>query len=53
MEPGGDRELDPEDDDDDEVSVFMFLICLKAGGEMTVGTVGLWNDANPFLSLTE
>ena len=46
LEPGGDLGFDPDE-------VFMFLICLKAGGEMTVGTVGLWNDANPFLSLTE
>ena len=46
MEVGGD--LEPP-----EVTVFMFLICLKAGGEITVGTVGLWNEANPFLSLTE
>ena len=46
MLDGGERGLDPEPG-------FMFLICLKAGGEMTVGTVGLWNDWNPFLSLTE
>ena len=51
MDPGGDRGVDP---DPPEVPAgLMLLICLKAGGEMTVGTVGLWNDANPFLSLTE
>ena len=46
LEPGGDLGFGPEE-------VFMFLICLKAGGEMTVGTVGCRNEANPFLSLTE